>query len=165
MTATPASASAAAAASGERWPPASIVPNLGSMHAFRRKTNGRASRGGAAASLDLVRNRRRLQPALRTLPADRQLVQTRTRLCVPLSVTIRAGCRFGRQTRLLLLFAWLTLFPLRGPFPQTSQNAIGVSWCSYASCGGTSREIYPSLAPGSTPRRVSPLIDSASAHG
>jgi hypothetical protein len=62
---------------------------------------------------------------LRIFPAEMQLVQTRTRLCVPLSVTIRAGCRLGRQTRLVLLLAWLTLFPLRGPFPQTAQKAIG----------------------------------------
>jgi hypothetical protein len=55
-----------------------------------------------------------------------QAVQTRTRL-LPFSVTMRAGWRFGRHTRFVLLFAWLTLFPLRGPFPQTAQKAIGVS--------------------------------------
>src|SRR5215207_2289085 len=68
-----------------------------------------------------------LQPALRILPAEMQLVHTRTRRCVPFSVTMRADWRFGRQTRLVLLLAWLTLFPLRGPFPQTAQKAIGKS--------------------------------------
>jgi hypothetical protein len=33
--------------------------------------------------------------------------------------------------------AWLTLFPLRGPFPQTAQNAIDVSWIFYSGAGQT----------------------------
>lgn len=67
-------------------------------------------------------------PALRIFPAEMQLVQTRTRLRVPFSVTMCADCRFGSQRRLVLLFAWLTLFPARGPLPQTAQKAaIGLS--------------------------------------
>src|SRR5690606_34587791 len=61
----------------------------------------------------------RAQPALTTFPAERQDVQTRTRLRVPFSVTMRAVCRFGSQRRRVLLLAWLTLLPARGPFPQT----------------------------------------------
>lgn len=45
------------------------------------------------------------QPALRILPAEMQLVHTRTRLRVPLSVTIRAGCRLGSHRRRDLLLA------------------------------------------------------------
>jgi hypothetical protein len=63
------------------------------------------------------------QPAFRILPAEMQLVQTRMRLRVPFSVTTRAGCRFGSQRRFDLLLAWLTVFPLRGPLPQTAQTA------------------------------------------
>jgi len=62
-------------------------------------------------------------PAFTTLPAERQEVQTRIFLRVPFSVTIRAGCRLGSQRRLVRLLAWLTLFPARGPFPQTAQTA------------------------------------------
>lgn len=60
------------------------------------------------------------QPAFFTLPADRHDVQTRIRLRVPFSVTMRAGWRLGSQRRRVLLLAWLTLFPVRGPFPQTA---------------------------------------------
>jgi hypothetical protein len=63
------------------------------------------------------------QPAFWILPAEIQLVQARMRMRVPFAVTIRTGCRFGRQRRLVLLLAWLTLFPLRGPLPQTAQMA------------------------------------------
>src|SRR5690606_11351857 len=39
----------------------------------------------------------------------------------------RAVCRFGRQTRLVLLFAWLTLWPTERVLPQISQaRAIAV---------------------------------------
>lgn len=77
-----------------------------------------------------------LQPAFTTFPAERQDVQIRIFLRVPFSVTIRADCRFGSQRRFVLLFAWLTLFPARGPFPQTAQTAamgqihVGVSLSS-----------------------------------
>ncbi len=63
------------------------------------------------------------QPALRILPAEMQLVQTRIRLRVPFSVTTWTGWRFGSQRRFVRLFAWLTLFPLRGPLPQIGQTA------------------------------------------
>src|SRR5690606_19541444 len=62
-------------------------------------------------------------PAFVTFPADRHEVQTRTRLRVPFSVTIRADWRFGSQRRRVRLLAWLTLFPERGPLPQTAQSA------------------------------------------
>jgi hypothetical protein len=52
-----------------------------------------------------------------TLPERRQRVQTRIRRTVP-AMMARALCRFGCQTRLVLLLAWLTLWPTERVFPQ-----------------------------------------------
>ena len=49
-----------------------------------------------------------------------QRVQTLMLLTVPF-LTALIFCRFGRQILLVLLLAWLTLFPKLGPFPQISQ--------------------------------------------
>jgi hypothetical protein len=55
-----------------------------------------------------------------------QRVQTRSRRVVP-STTARTVCKFGYQRRFVLLLAWLTLWPVVGPFPQISHTrAIGV---------------------------------------
>ena len=54
-----------------------------------------------------------------TLPDEIQRVHTRTRRRVPLSSTIFTVWRFGSHLRRVLLFAWLTLFPVAGPFPHT----------------------------------------------
>ena len=60
-------------------------------------------------------------------PDRMQRVQTRIRLLVPWMVT-RIFLRFGEKVLLVLLFAWLTLCPAVGPFPQISQTlAIGIS--------------------------------------
>jgi len=51
-----------------------------------------------------------------------QRVQAFTRLTAPVfSSTQRNFCRFGRQTTRVLLLAWLTLLPMAGFFPHTSQ--------------------------------------------
>jgi len=57
--------------------------------------------------------------ALAILPAEMQRVHTRTRRRVPLSSTIFTVWRFGSQRRRVLLWAWLTLFPVAGPLPHT----------------------------------------------
>ena len=38
------------------------------------------------------------------------------------SCSTRTFWRFGSQTLLVLLLAWLTLFPLMGPLPHISQT-------------------------------------------
>jgi hypothetical protein len=38
------------------------------------------------------------------------------------SCSTRTFWRFGSQTRLVLLLAWLTLLPLMGPLPHISQT-------------------------------------------
>jgi hypothetical protein len=48
-----------------------------------------------------------------------QRVQTLMLLTVPF-LTALIFCRFGRQILLVLLLAWLTLFPKLGPLPQIS---------------------------------------------
>jgi hypothetical protein len=56
-----------------------------------------------------------------------QRVQTRSRRVVP-STTARTVCKFGYQRRFVLLLAWLTLWPVVGPFPQISHTrAMGVN--------------------------------------
>lgn len=60
-------------------------------------------------------------PAFVTLPAERQRVHTRTRRTSPDSM-MRTRRRFGSQRRLVLLFAWETLLPVIGRFPQTWQT-------------------------------------------
>jgi hypothetical protein len=54
-----------------------------------------------------------------TFPAEMHEVHTRTRLRVPTSSTIFTVWRFGNQRRRVLLWAWLTLFPVAGPLPHT----------------------------------------------
>ena len=49
-----------------------------------------------------------------------QLVQTLTRLALPLSVATLTVCRLGNQRRRVLLLAWLTLFPVEGFLPHKS---------------------------------------------
>ena len=44
-------------------------------------------------------------------------MQTRRRFTEPATLA-RTRCRFGNQQRFVLLFAWLTLLPTAGPFPQ-----------------------------------------------
>jgi hypothetical protein len=48
-----------------------------------------------------------------------QRVQTLMLLTVPLRMAL-IFCRLGRQIFLVLLLAWLTLFPKLGPLPQIS---------------------------------------------
>ncbi len=57
--------------------------------------------------------------ALVIFPAEMHEVQTRTLRLTPSVSTIRADWRFGNHRRLVLLFAWLTLLPFLGVFPQT----------------------------------------------
>src|SRR5688500_118492 len=59
------------------------------------------------------------QAALVTLPALMQRVQASTRSVRP-STEARIFWRFGSVRFLVLLFAWLTLLPTSGLFPQTS---------------------------------------------
>lgn len=59
--------------------------------------------------------------ALVTLPLRRQEVHTRMRLVV-LPTLACTGRRFTFQRRLLTLWAWLTIFPNCGFFPQISQT-------------------------------------------
>src|SRR5207237_4107331 len=76
---------------------------------------------GGAISLA---HRGRDQAALVTLPALRQRVQTRRRRCDPFT-SARTRCRFGKLRFLVLLLAWDTWLPTRGPLPQRSHlNAI-----------------------------------------
>jgi hypothetical protein len=51
----------------------------------------------------------------------RQRVQTRTCFTEP-STVARTERRFGIERVFVLLFAWETLFPTSGPFPQMSQR-------------------------------------------
>jgi hypothetical protein len=55
---------------------------------------------------------------LTTAPERIQRVHTLARAIPPFSVTIRTLFRFGSQRRLVLLWAWETLLPVAGPFPQ-----------------------------------------------
>lgn len=57
--------------------------------------------------------------ALVTAPDLMQRVQTLTVRTVPLLIAL-TFCRFGYQVVRDLLLAWLTLFPVLGPLPQTS---------------------------------------------
>src|SRR5207302_9958060 len=60
-----------------------------------------------------------------TRPERRQRVQTSSRLA-PAPTRACTRWRFGRHTRLDLLFAWLTLWPTDRCLPQTSQaRAMG----------------------------------------
>src|SRR5205814_2908871 len=71
----------------------------------------RAFRGGEAG--------RRRQAAFVTLPALMQRVHASTRSTLP-STMARTFWRFGMVRFLVLLFAWLTLLPTSGRFPQMS---------------------------------------------
>jgi hypothetical protein len=51
------------------------------------------------------------QTAFLTNPDRRQRVQTRMRKADPLTSAF-TRCRLGLKTRFVLLFAWLTLFPV-----------------------------------------------------
>src|SRR5690606_33102781 len=81
---------------------------------------GRGTRGGRAGSSRQAVTCEREPETLVTLPERRQRVQTRMRRTVPWKMA-RARCRFGCQTRLVLLLAWLTLWPTERVFPQISQ--------------------------------------------
>ena len=61
------------------------------------------------------------QAGLTTAPERMQRVQALTRTVLPLLATMRTHCRLGSQRRRVLLWAWLTLFPVDGPLPQISQ--------------------------------------------
>ena len=61
-----------------------------------------------------------------TRPDLMHCVQTGTRRTVPLS-TVFTRCTLGFQTFLFLLFEWETLFPKRGPLPQTAHLAMSSS--------------------------------------
>jgi len=52
-------------------------------------------------------------------PDEMHDVHTRTRRRTPFASTIFTGCRFGNHLRRVLLWAWLTLFPVEGPLPHT----------------------------------------------
>ncbi len=56
-----------------------------------------------------------------TLPLRRQDVQTRIFLLPPLTAAF-TGRRLMFQRRFETLWAWLILFPVRGPLPQISQT-------------------------------------------
>ena len=60
---------------------------------------------------------KRRYAAFETFPALMQRVQARTRWVRPFTLA-RRFCRFGYVRRLVLLFAWLTLWPTRGALPQ-----------------------------------------------
>jgi hypothetical protein len=47
-------------------------------------------------------------------------VQTRIYFAFPPFVAVRTFCRLGSQRLLVLLWAWLTLFPVWGFFPHIS---------------------------------------------
>jgi hypothetical protein len=64
--------------------------------------------------------------AFTTLPLRRQEVQTRTRLEVPAALA-RTGRKLMFQRRLVMLWAWLTLLPLRGFLPQTEHTCAMTS--------------------------------------
>jgi hypothetical protein len=49
-------------------------------------------------------------------------VQTRTWEIAPFGATARTERRFGRERVFDLLFAWETVLPTSGPFPQISQR-------------------------------------------
>ena len=66
--------------------------------------------------------------ALVILPERRQRVHTRMRRTPPLTLA-RTRCRFGCHVRLVLLFAWLTLWPTERCFPQISQ-LLAMAWSS-----------------------------------
>jgi hypothetical protein len=53
-----------------------------------------------------------------TLPERMQRVHTCMRMCDPCGPTALMDCKFGFDTFLVLLLAWLTLFPLSLAFPQ-----------------------------------------------
>ena len=58
------------------------------------------------------------QAGFTTAPERMQRVQTRAFLTPPESVTMRTRFRLGSQRLLVLLWAWETLLPVTGPFPQ-----------------------------------------------
>jgi hypothetical protein len=66
------------------------------------------------------------QALLRTLPLRIQRVHTRIR-CTPPLIAARTSCRFGFHRRLVLLLAWLTLFPTEGCLPQIVQCLIAIN--------------------------------------
>ena len=76
--------------------------------------------------------------ALTTLPLRRHPVHTRMRL-LPCAVLACTGRRLMFQRRLVMLCAWLTLFPERGFLPQTSQTCAIATGSDYES-GGNSPE-------------------------
>jgi hypothetical protein len=65
--------------------------------------------------------KKQVQAGLTTAPERMHRVQALTCTVAPLAVTIRTLCRLGSQRRRVLLWAWLTLFPVEGPLPQISQ--------------------------------------------
>src|SRR5271166_235884 len=75
------------------------------------------------------RSRRTPQPANQadffTLPLRMQRVQTRIRRTPP-PIWARTTWRLGCHRRLVLLLAWLTLFPTEVCFPQTLQCLISI---------------------------------------
>ena len=63
-------------------------------------------------------------------PAEMHRVHTRTRRRSPFSSTILTVWRFGNHRRFVLLWAWLTLLPVAGPFPHTLHTrAISIVSC------------------------------------
>ena len=67
-----------------------------------------------------------------TAPLLMQLVQTESLLWVPSTRTLTFW-RFGFHLRLVLLWAWLILFPNMTPFPQMS-HLLAISWLLSIPC-------------------------------
>jgi len=72
--------------------------------------------------------------ALTTLPLRRQEAQTRTRLEPPATLA-RTGRKLTFQRRLVMLWAWLTLLPVRGFLPQTEHTCAMTSSESFRTGG------------------------------
>ena len=61
-----------------------------------------------------------LLTGLATAPERMQRVQTLMCLLLLSLVATLIFCKLGNQRRLVLLWAWLTLFPVAGPLPHIS---------------------------------------------
>lgn len=82
------------------------------QHRHRRDMGSLESIYEATAGLETATS------GLLTLPDRMQRVQTRIRRVAP-PTAARTLCRLGFQRRFVILWAWLTLFPKRGPLPHT----------------------------------------------
>ncbi len=81
---------------------------------------------GPSTSLGMTNlSGRRIQALFLTLPLRMHRVQTRILRTLP-PISARTSCRLWFQRRLVLLLAWLTLFPTEGCFLQYAQCLIGL---------------------------------------